>query len=667
MLGVVWWRSAPVVEPEAPWTARVTVLAGDVTRFTDPFGVTASAEGTVYVSVGGMAPRIMAVSARGDVSTLAGGTWGFADGHGAVARFASPSALAVDATGHLLVADTGNNAIRRVSPSGDVTTLAGGGGAGFRDGRAATALFHGPVGVAIDAKGHVFVADTYNDRLREITPKGDVRTIAGGGYPGWQDGPGDEARFDTPSGVALDARFGLVVADSGNGMVRAVGLDGKVTTLRLGGIDLGRPIGVASGPDGLILVTDDEGRVVVRDRDGSGRVLAGGRPGFADGVGPTARFRRPAGVTMIGRRRAIVADAGNGLLRVLADPAHRDERPPVSPRLMPAFDAEAFAHVPLLWPVPPFDGPHEVAGTHGERRGADGAERFHLGIDVRVPRDTPVHAVRPGVVSAPVSNGSFDTINEWVRVGDVSYVHISAGRERSGRLLDTGRFVPTYDADGTLRRLRVKRGAVFASGDRVGSVNAFNHVHLSVGWPGDDHNPLHLRLLQFADTIAPTIAPGGIRLLGADGAPLAARLEGRHVVGGRVQIVVDAWDQADGNVPWRRLGLYELGYQVLHPDGSPAPGFARPLVTQRYDRLGADREAARAVYAQGSGIPTYGNRRTRFLYVVTTRLEDGVAIHDTWDTTGLAPGNYTLRIHAADITGNLAMARRDVPVTVVRW
>ncbi len=662
-----WWWSARAPRPEVPWTARVRVLAGDRHPLVEPFGVVAAADGTAYVSLGGLSPRIVVVSPGGEVRPLAGGTHGFADGRGQAARFASPSALALAEDGALVVADTGNNAIRRVSPSGEVTTLAGGGGAGFRDGPVATALFHGPIGVALDARGDVVVADTYNDRVRVFTPGGEVRTVAGGAHPGWQDGPGHEARFDTPSGVAVLPQGGVVVADTGNGMVRTIRPDGTVTTLRTAGVDLARPLDVAATSDGALLVTDEAGQVLLREAGGATRVLAGGRTGFADGLGPTAQFRRPAGVVVTGRREAVVADSGNGLLRLLTDPATPDRRPPVSPSFLPAFDADDFARVPLLWPVPPFDGPHEVAGTHGERRGGDGAERFHLGIDVRVPQDTAVHIVRPGVVSSPVSSGAFDTINEWVRVGEVSYVHIRAGRTRAGRLLDTGRFVPTYDADGTLRRLRLKRGARFATGDRVGSVNAFNHVHLSVGWPGDDHNPLHLRLLQFADSIPPTIAAGGIRVVGADGAPLESRTGGRLVVGGQVQIVVDAWDQADGNVPWRRLGLYELGYQVLHADGTPTPGFDHPRITQRYDRLGADRDAAQVVYAPGSGIPAYGNQRTRFLYVVTNRLEGGIATHDTWDTTTLAPGDYTVRIHAADIAGNLAVARRDLPVTVVRW
>jgi hypothetical protein len=329
------------------------------------------------------------------------------------------------------------------------------------------------------------------------------------------------------------------------------------------------------------------------------------------------------------------------------------------------FDRDAFMRIPLLWPVPPLDGPHEVAGTHGEARGAEGSERFHLGVDVRVPHGTAVHAVRPGVVTSPVGNGSVGTLNEWMRVGDITYVHIRAGRERAGQVTDTRRYAVTYDADGTLQRLRIKRGARFETGDRIGSVNAFNHVHLSVGRAGDDHNPLALRLVQFTDTIPPTIATNGVSLRREDGTPLTVKAAGRTLVFGRVEVVVDAWDQADGNVPWRRLGLHTLGYQVLRADGTPAPGFEHPRVTLRFDRIGLTADP-RLVYAAGSGIPAYGSRRTRFLYTITNRLEDGVTSQDRWDTTPLPPGDYILRIHAADIAGNAAMSRRDVPVTVLR-
>jgi hypothetical protein len=296
----------------------------------------------------------------------------------------------------------------------------------------------------------------------------------------------------------------------------------------------------------------------------------------------------------------------------------------------------------------------------------------YTGIDVRAEDGTLVRAVREGIVSSPAASGAFGTLNEWLRTGPLAYVHVRVGRTRRDEPLDAARapsararFVPTFDEAGKLVRMRVRRGARFATGDVVGTVNRFNHVHLNVGWPGEEVNPLGFRLVQFADTVAPTIARRGIRLFDETGQPLERRERGRLLVSGRVQIVVDAWDQADGNRPGRRLGLYSLGYQVLARDRSPMPGFETPLETIRFDRFAADADGPRRVYASGSGIPFYARRVTRFLYIVSNTLRDGVAAEGFWDTTALPPGDYTLRIHAADVQGNTAAANRDLPVTVV--
>jgi hypothetical protein len=347
---------------------------------------------------------------------------------------------------------------------------------------------------------------------------------------------------------------------------------------------------------------------------------------------------------------------------MVASPALLPLRPPTPAGLNPRFNVDGFAGQPLLWPFHPLAGPFEITGTLGEPRG-DASDRFHAGLDVQAPQGTIVRAVRDGVVSSPLATNAFGTLNESVRIGPIVYVHLRVGREQRGTVMDPSLFVPTYDDTGRMVDMRVKRGARFRTGQRIGSVNAFYHAHLNVGWPGEEYNPLAFALPSFEDTVAPTIRRGGIQLFGEDGERLVERRNGRLLVDGRVRIVVDAWDQVDGNLPRRRLGLYRLGYQVLHRDGSPAPGFQQPIETIRFDRLTPEADP-RTIFASGSGIPFYSGGSTRFLYVVTSTLRDGVTAPGSWDTTTLPPGDYTLRILAADIRGNEADANHDVLVTI---
>jgi sugar lactone lactonase YvrE len=658
-----WWVLSArdtTIPLERDWNAIVTVLAGDGVaeprddeahraRFADPFGVAVAADGTIYVADGVDSHRLRLIASDGRVFTLAGGARGFVDGVGSDARFDTPSALAIGPDGSLYVADTGNNAIRRVTRDGVVTTAAGDGEAGYQDGPAGQARFNGPVGVAVDQTGRVFVADTYNDLIRVIDTDGRVRTIA------------TAASFDTPCGIAVDRSGRIYVADTRHRIVQRI--DSTWTSAEpFGAASMYRPVGIAVGPDAEIYVTDERGGIHQMHPDGSSRLLAGSIPGFRDGPGGDARFRRPSGIAVADAGRLIVADAGNALVRLVAAPSRLQFRAPPASRIEPQFDVETFRALPLVWPVAPIEGPHEIAGTVGEARG-EGGERMHLGIDVRAEQGTLVHAVRRGVVRSPSALEGFGSLSESLNIGPVTYIHVRSGRMRHDALVDPLRFVPTHDGS-RLTDLRVRRGARFESGDVIGTVNAFNHVHLNVGWSGEEYNPLSFRLVQFEDSVAPVIAAGGVRLFDAHQRAFSTRVRGRLVISGPVEIVVDAWDQSNESRPNRRLGLFDLGYQVLNPDGTAAPGFESVRHTMRFDRFAIDPEAAQLVYASGSGIPFYGNRRTRFLYTITNTLRDGAAARGVWDTSELPPGDYVLRVWAADINGNVATVNRDLPVTI---
>src|SRR6185436_16824862 len=177
IFGYLIYRRRPLPTPIG-WKAHVTTIAGDgspVIRdgkesgFSDPFGVAVAADGTIYVADAGESNRIRKVSPDGNVTTLAGASEGFADGAGASASFNTPSALAFGPDGNLYVADTGNNRIRKITPDGTVSTVAGDGTAGYVDGPAAAAQFNGPLGLAVTRDGDIHLADTYNDVLRMIT------------------------------------------------------------------------------------------------------------------------------------------------------------------------------------------------------------------------------------------------------------------------------------------------------------------------------------------------------------------------------------------------------------------------------------------------------------------------------------------------------------------
>ncbi|HYP31703.1 MAG TPA: gluconolaconase, partial [Burkholderiaceae bacterium] len=295
-----WWlqghraSTAPPASPSAAaaadlplkWPPQIGPLAGDgrigardglaaQAQFADPYGLALDPHGALYVSDGGDNDRIRVLRTDGTVATLAGGAEGFHDGQGAAARFDTPSGLALDAAGNLYVADTGNHAIRKVTPAGVVTTLAGDGHPGWRDGPGAQARFDGPMGVAVDAQGRVVVADAYNDRIRAIAPDGTVTTLAGGAAPGDVDGPGAQARLDTPCAVLVDAKGRIVVADTRNDSLRAIDAAGNVTTIARAAVEapakwgLHRPAALAQGKDGALFVGTLSGVVARVEPDGS--------------------------------------------------------------------------------------------------------------------------------------------------------------------------------------------------------------------------------------------------------------------------------------------------------------------------------------------------------------------------------------------------------------
>jgi sugar lactone lactonase YvrE len=303
-------------------TQAVTVL---------PITVTAVANTKTYdgTTTSAAAPVIGAV-----VTTLAGsvGQTGSSDGTGSAARFDEPEGTVVDSSGNVYVADTYNDEIRKITPSGVVSTLAGSAGrTGSSDGTGGAARFDDPWGVAVDSAGNVYVADTYNDEIRKITPSGVVSTLAGSaGQTGSSDGTGGAARFDYPTGVAVDSAGNVYVADLDNNEIRKISPSGVVTTLAGSAGQYGSSDGTGSAARfhrTRAVAVDGAGNVYVADQNNdeirkitpSGVVstLAGsaGQTGSSDGTGSAARFDVPTGVAVDSAGNVYVADEGNDEIR----------------------------------------------------------------------------------------------------------------------------------------------------------------------------------------------------------------------------------------------------------------------------------------------------------------------------------------------------------------
>jgi DNA-binding beta-propeller fold protein YncE len=241
-------------------------------RFVGPDAVAIAADGTIYISDSfGNTIRVLR---HGVVTTLAGqaGRQGFADGQGKAAQFNHPVGIVVDPkTGDVLVADAYNNTLRRISPKGRVRTIGGQPGVNdHRDGALKQALFNTPVGIAAAPDGTLFVSEYFNQDVRKITPQGMVSTLAGNpDKRGDADGRGTAALFRKPQQLCLDTQGNIILADGGNHKVRRITPAGEVTTLagqgQLDKVELGNlpgalitPYGVAPGPLGSVLVSSGE-------------------------------------------------------------------------------------------------------------------------------------------------------------------------------------------------------------------------------------------------------------------------------------------------------------------------------------------------------------------------------------------------------------------------
>ena len=314
---------------------------GSAARFNGPSGVAVDSAGNTYVA-DTVNSTIRKITPAGVVTTFAGlaGSPGSANGTGSAARFAGPVAVAIDSIGNIFVADTNNHTIRKITPARVVSTFAGlAGSNGSPNGTGSIARFTFPNALAVDSANNIYVADTGNHTIRKITPARVVSTFAGlAGSPGSANGTGSAARFNFPSGVAVDRAVtgNIYVSDTSNFTIRQITPAGVVTTLAgLAGVR-GGANGTGSAarfllPEGMTV--DTGGNIYVADVDACTirKIAPGGvvstfagsfaKAGSQNGTGSTARFNLPGDVAVDSSNNLYVADSNNCTIRKMTPAA----------------------------------------------------------------------------------------------------------------------------------------------------------------------------------------------------------------------------------------------------------------------------------------------------------------------------------------------------------
>ncbi|MGI8884408.1 MAG: hypothetical protein ACR2IA_09230 [Pyrinomonadaceae bacterium] len=641
--------------PERKPLSIVSTFVGLNERFGEPFGA-AFKDGEIYVSDGEMG-RILRFDKDGAMRV-------FND------KLDTPSHIVFDGIGDLIVADSGSHTIKRIKPNGETEILAGvENQSGFADGDTKTALFHAPIGVAA-FENRIFVADTYNDKIRVIE-NGVVSTLAGG-EKGFADDAGVLAKFDTPCGIASTKDGKIIVADAGNRRVRLVEQTGKVSTIAGNGnsdlkdgfvfeSEFVSPTAVTINESGAIFLADGNAIRVIRSIVlPFVETISGEQRGFADGDLSASQFNRPNGMAIDESGNLFVADSENQVVRVFSGEnfgkqiAAQDKK---NLRLKP----EEFRQVgEPRWTYNPPDARRDVAGTLGEIRGeVDDTNKqvwFHNGLDIAGNYGETARFIRNEKVLSPFAAEGFGGLRERLRMPTVGYIHIRLGRDKDNVIYDDSRFLFSKDAGGKLNNIRIPRGARFAAGEAIGTLNSFNHVHLIAGRIGAEMNALDALIFpNIADTIAPVIEKVSLfnenwRAFETSNTNSRINLSGNlnGNLSGKTRIVVRAFDQINGNRANRKLGVYRLGYQILRADKTPVQDINWTISFERMP----DERAARFVYAAGS--QSGYTPETVFNYIVSNEVGGDNFKENFFDASALEKGNYVLRVFAADFFGNAA-------------
>jgi sugar lactone lactonase YvrE len=621
----------------------IKTIAGTNKEFGEPFGI-AHRNGETFFS-DGEAGKIWKISSWGNISMFA-------------EKLATPSGIAFTKEGDLIVADSGSHTIKSINSNGEVSILAGiENKSGFADGDSKKALFKAPIGVAIFGE-KIFVADTYNDRIRVIE-KGKVATFAGG-EKGFADG--EKAKFDTPCGIAVTKTGELIIADTGNRRLRVVQKDGKTFTFAgngeqdlIDGLPLKasfvQPTALAISEFGLIYVADGNAiRVIGRRLFPVVETINNPKRGFADGNNMVSRINRPSGLAFDESGNLLIADSDNQVIRALTDGTIGSETKPETIAKM-RFTAEEFRKMgEPRWTYNPPEAKREIAGTLGEVRGerteiVGGKQTwFHNGLDVVGGYGETARFIRPEKVLRPIAAENFGGLRELLRMPTIGYIHLRLGRDKEDKSFDDARF-DFETKDGKFVNVRIPRGTKFEAGDAIGTLNSFNHVHLIAGRSGAEMNAIDALVLPgLVDSVSPTIE--SVSLFDENWQPIAD--SPRIKLSGKTRITVRSFDQMDGNASRRKLGVYRLGYQILKKDQTP---LSEPIWNVSFATM-PDEDAVTLVYAKGS--QSGYTPETIFDYIVSNEVNPLSVKENFFDASNLSGGSYILRVFSADFFGNTA-------------
>lgn len=670
---VFYWNKWKVYEPLNEIRTVRNSKDKQTIRLKDPFGIVVSADEIIYVTDGDTG-TIWSIDAEGNAKVF-------------VENLETPSGVAISKDGNLVVADSGDHTIKKVDVKSKTVSVIAGikGKSGLADGKASETLFNAPVGITIGKDGTIFVADTYNDRIRSIDNQGHVKTIAGGDSPDYIDSAdGLTARFDTPSGIAVLNDNSLIVADTGNNVLRKIDVNGVITTFAKDTqtneqtpTQFYEPIGIVVADESTFYVTDTGNAAIKVCKTQPTEVCSvysgnEGR-GLGDGSLSKAKFNRPSNIAISSDGKLFITDTGNGLLRAVVGKRREfgsvlttDEIIGLRPK-----PEEFRTAAPARWPYQPPERTREIAATFGEIRGEmqspDGQAYFHNGLDIPGLMGEEVRAVRTekSLLIFPVN--LFATKRENMRLPTMGYVHINVGRDMKNKILNESKFLFRYDKEKKLSGIRIRRGTKFNAGESLGTLNNMYHVHLIAGTTGAEMNALAaLELPGIKDTVAPTIQENGVTFFDKNWNEITQQTKSEKKAALRIsqstliRIVVKAYDQMDGNAARRKLGAYKLGYQILREDGSHIDNYNEPIMTISFERL-PDFSMSNLVYAKGSRAEATGE--TTLAYIVTNKVEAGEAKESFWDTSQLDKGNYIVRVFVEDFFGN--RTTRDVKVHLV--